>query len=65
MTPTADEATPDALAEAIVRLDATSFLPLVTRASAKRFAARVYRRVVVELLQRLRGDPSLYKSATD
>jgi glycosyltransferase involved in cell wall biosynthesis len=51
---------PDALNEAIERLDGLAFDAQVIRANAERFDAAVFRRRWLELFARLGVDPSLY-----
>lgn len=55
-----DEQTPDALADAVDRLDRLSFDPAVIRRNAERFSPDVFRRRIGEVLRGLNVDPSLY-----
>lgn len=57
-----DRQTPEALVDAIERLDALTFDPAVIRRNAERFSPPVFRRRFVELFQRLGVDPSLYRA---
>jgi glycosyltransferase involved in cell wall biosynthesis len=58
-----EEATPDALAAAIERLDAMGFQPAAVRAHAQRFDTTAFRGAWISLFERLGIDPSLYSGA--
>jgi glycosyltransferase involved in cell wall biosynthesis len=55
-----DRSAPDALAEAIERVDSMAFDPKVIRANAERFDVTVFRQRWRELFARLGVDPALY-----
>ncbi len=57
--------TPEALVDAVQRLDRLTLDPEAIRANAERFAPPLFRRRFIELFQRLGVDPSLYLSSPD
>lgn len=59
-----DKQTPEALAQAIERLDSTTFDRAVIRARAEEFSTEVFHQRFRELFRRLDVDPSLYAAET-
>jgi glycosyltransferase involved in cell wall biosynthesis len=57
-----DRQTPQALTEAIERLDSLRLDRAMIRANAERFAPGVFRSKIVASFERLRVDPELYQS---
>lgn len=55
-----DEQTPDALADALRRLESFTFEPAIIRRNAERFSPQVFRQRFVEVFRRFNVDPSLY-----
>ena len=55
-----DEQTPDALVDALNRLDGLTFDPAIIRQNAERFSPEVFRGRFVDLFRRFNVDPALY-----